>query len=254
MKQKARDFFQAKLRRVGESDGTLEARMCERPDVAEDIRNERIHKVHISGVCGTAMSSLAGLFADSGFEVSGSDTGCYPPVSDLIHSLGIKFHDGFSEENVKGKDLVIIPNIFGPGNPEASYMRENHLPELSLPEAVSEFFIKDRTSIVIAGTHGKTTTTGMAAHVFLKAEKNPGFLVGGVAVPTEGGIQETSFGAPVSDTKHFIIEGDEYDTAYFDKAPKPCRRKPYHIHRLQSQTWSRFPDGSFWGSFSEFRQ
>jgi glutamyl/glutaminyl-tRNA synthetase len=96
-------------------------------------------------VCGKATSSLAGLFAEEGYEVSGSDTGCYPPASDLIERLSIKFYEGFSEDNVKDKDLTIVANMFGPdSNPEVSYVRENNLPQLSMSEAIAEFFIKDK--------------------------------------------------------------------------------------------------------------
>lgn len=224
MKKNAREFFEQKTERVGKETNTLEKRIFSRQyldSISKKVATGEIKKVHITGVCGKATSSLAGLFAEEGYEVSGSDIGCYPPASDLIHKLNIKFYEGFSEENVKDKDLTIVANMFGPdSNPEVSYVRENKLPQLSMPEAIAEFFIKDKTSIVICGTHGKTTTTGLCAHVFLSAGLNPGFLVGGVAVPTSNGIKETSFSAGVSDSKHFIIEGDEYDTAYFDKAPK----------------------------------
>jgi UDP-N-acetylmuramate: L-alanyl-gamma-D-glutamyl-meso-diaminopimelate ligase len=220
-------------------------------------------------VCGKATSSLAGLFAEKGYEVSGSDLGCYPPASDLINKLNIKFYEGFSEEHVKDKDLTIVANMFGPdSNPEVSYVRENHLPQLSMSEAISEFFIKDKTSIVICGTHGKTTTTGLCAHVFLSAGLNPGFLVGGVAVPTSNGITETSFSAGVvrrdeqdvkdinsapatqAESKHFIIEGDEYDTAYFDKSPKFLHYKP----KVAVVTSLEFDHADIYSDFEEYKK
>jgi UDP-N-acetylmuramate: L-alanyl-gamma-D-glutamyl-meso-diaminopimelate ligase len=212
---------------------------------------------------------LAGLFAEEGFSVSGSDIGCYPPASDLIERLNIKFYEGFSEDNVKDKDLTIVANMFGPDNVEGKYVRENNLPQLSMPEAIREFFIKDKTSIVICGTHGKTTTTGLCAHVFLMAGLNPGFLVGGVAVPTENGIQETSFSAgskssdksdktalaiskslPNNIAKHFIIEGDEYDTAYFDKAPKFLHYKP----TTAVVTSLEFDHADIYADFEEYKK
>ncbi len=247
MKKEARIFFDEKLRKLGEGDGSLAKRQFSLPDMAglsAKIKAGHINKVHLTGVCGTAMSSLAGLFATSGFEVSGSDTSCYPPTSDLIKRLNIRFYEGFDPKNLENKDLIVVANMFGPDNPEAAFARDNNLPELSMPEAIAEFFIQDRTSIVIAGTHGKTTTTGLAAHVFLSARRNPGFVVGGVAVPTKNGIDETSFNAGNfsegqnaenagsnknsgnKKTEHFIIEGDEYDTSYFDKSPKFLHYRP----------------------------
>lgn len=202
-------------------------------------------------MCGKATSSLAGLFAEEGYEVSGSDIGCYPPASDLIDKLNIKFYEGFSKEHVKDKDLTIVANMFGPDNEEGAYVRENHLPQLSMSEAIAEFFIKDKTSIVICGTHGKTTTTGLCAHVFLSAGLNPGFLVGGVAVPTSNGIQETSFSAGVKDvSKHFIIEGDEYDTAYFDKSPKFLHYKP----KVAVVTSLEFDHADIYYDFEEYKK
>ncbi|HEY1037463.1 MAG TPA: Mur ligase family protein [Candidatus Paceibacterota bacterium] len=253
MKQEARAFFDAKLRRIAERTETVSERIFDRPSIAEIAALEaegKIRKVHISGVCGKATSSLAGLFAEAGYEVSGSDQGCYPPASDLIERLGIKFHEGFAPENLQGKDLVVVANMFGPNDIEAKAAREQGLNQVSMPEAITEFFIKDRTSIVVCGTHGKTTTTGMAAHVFLSAGKNPGFLVGGVAVPTENGIKETSFSAGNSSTRHFIIEGDEYDTAYFDKSPKFLLYKP----KISIITSLEFDHADIYADFEEYKQ
>ena len=264
MKQPAQKFFEEKTRRIGEETGTFEKRIFERPylaDISEKIARNEIKKVHITGVCGKATSSLAGLFAEECFEVSGSDVGCYPPASDLIDKLGIKFYEGFSEEHVKDKDLTVVANMFGPDNVEGAYVRNENLPQLSMSEAISEFFIKDKTSIVICGTHGKTTTTGLCAHVFLSARLNPGFLVGGVAVPTEGGIQETSFSAGamtsasktpdnVRTSKHFIIEGDEYDTAYFDKSPKFLHYKP----NVAVVTSLEFDHADIYADFEEYKK
>lgn len=258
MKQTARSFFDAKLKRIAEETNTVDKRIFTRPDLAESIKENKIKKVHITGVCGKATSSLAGLFAESGYEVSGSDVGCYPPASDLIDELNIKFYEGFSVEHLKDKDLTIIANMFGPDNEEAAFARTENLPQLSMPEAITEFFIKDKTSIVITGTHGKTTTTGFAAHVFIQAKRNPGFLVGGVAVPTKEGIQETSFSAGVSGlkseqqviSKHFIIEGDEYDTSYFDKSPKFLLYKP----KIAVVTSLEFDHADIYKDFEEYKQ
>lgn len=261
MKIDAQNFFKSKTERVGKETNTLAKRTFSRPyleSISKKVASGEIKKVHITGVCGKATSSLAGLFAEEGYEVSGSDTGCYPPASDLIERLNIKFYEGFSEDNVKDKDLTIVANMFGPdSNPEVSYVRENNLPQLSMSEAIAEFFIKDKTSIVICGTHGKTTTTGLCAHVFLNAGRNPGFLVGGVAVPTSNGITETSFSAGIKDkdgtlpeSKHFIIEGDEYDTAYFDKAPKFLHYKP----KVVVVTSLEFDHADIYSDFDEYKK
>lgn len=267
MKTGAQKFFKLKTERVGSETNTLTKRTFARPyldSISKKIASGEIKKIHITGVCGKATSSLAGLFAEEGYEVSGSDTGCYPPASDLIERLSIKFYEGFSEDNVKDKDLTIVANMFGPdSNPEVSYVRENNLPQLSMSEAIAEFFIKDKTSIVICGTHGKTTTTGLCAHVFLNAGRNPGFLVGGVAVPTSNGITETSFSAGIKDkaqdgsstpalpeSKHFIIEGDEYDTAYFDKSPKFLHYKP----KVAVVTSLEFDHADIYSDFDEYKK
>lgn len=248
MKNKAYQFFQEKLKRIGEEQGNVYERMWVRPVV--DV--SKIKRVHLSGVCGKAMSSLAGLFVEAGYEVSGSDTGCYPPASDMISELGITFYEGYSSEHVKDKDLVIIANMFGPQNEEAAYVREKGIPYMSMSEAISTFFIKDSTSIVITGTHGKTTTTGLCAHVFLTAHRNPGFVVGGVAVPTLDGITETSFSAKHLKTKdrYFVIEGDEYDTAYFDKSPKFLHYKP----NIAVVTSLEFDHADIYKDYAEYKQ
>ncbi|MBU3668463.1 MAG: UDP-N-acetylmuramate:L-alanyl-gamma-D-glutamyl-meso-diaminopimelate ligase [Candidatus Taylorbacteria bacterium] len=258
MKAPAAIFFENKLRKIGDAQGNTEKRIFQRPDITQKIQYGEIRKVHLTGVCGKAMSSLAGLFVEAGFVVSGSDVGCYPPASDMIEELGIVFYEGYSEEHVKDKDLVIIANMFGPDNAEAKYVRENNIPSMSMSEAIREFFIKDKESIVITGTHGKTTTTGLAAHVFMAAKRNPGFVVGGVAVPTVNGITETSFSAgpdKKGDTSQgqkgfFIIEGDEYDTAYFDKAPKFLHYKP----TIAVVTSLEFDHADIYSDFNEYKK
>ncbi len=165
------------------------------------------------------MGSLAGLLCEAGYSVSGSDEGCYPPMSTLISRLGIEFRDGYKKENLEGADLTIIGNTCRVDNPEAAYVRENNLPALSLPEALQVFFLNSRRSLVVAGTHGKTTTTGILSHVFSYAGLDPSYLVGGI-------IQNYDESFHLGGGKHFIIEGDEYDTAYFDKSPKFLHYSP----------------------------
>lgn len=211
MKKFANDYYLKKLKALPDAS----VRIFDRPVV--DIH--QVRKVHIVGVCGTAMGSLAGLFVEAGYAVSGSDTGCYPPMSDLITEIGVKFKEGYSEKNIGNADIVVVGNAIGPQNPEAKYARENNLPTLSLAEALQKFFMQEKRSLVVAGTHGKTTTTGLLVHVLRSAVRNPGYMVGGVMVG-----HEKSFG--VGAGEYFILEGDEYDTAYFDKRPKFLNYRP----------------------------
>ncbi len=166
------------------------------------------------------MGSVAGLFKQAGFNVRGSDRGAYPPMSDRLAEMGIDFHKGYSKDNLDPiPDLLIVGNACTPTHEEASRAREENFVQLSFPEAVSKYFIADRESIVVAGTHGKTTTTGLATHTFLVAGKDPGFLIGGV-------LKNENTSYAIGKGNVFIIEGDEYDCAYFDKRPKFLHYKP----------------------------
>lgn len=213
MRTEAREYYDHKI--AGFADA--KERIFKRA-LPEDI--SAIKKIHLSGVCGTAMGSLAALLAKRRYELSGSDTDIYPPMSEAIAALGIDFKKGFSPDNIAGADLVIIGNVCGTGNPEAKAARELGIPTLSLSEAIHHFFIDGKKSLVVAGTHGKTTTTGLLAHVFAEAGLHPGYMIGGVM---QGGEESSSPGTG----EHFIIEGDEYDTAYFDKSPKFLHYAPY---------------------------
>ncbi len=177
--------------------------------------------VHITGVCGTATASLAKLFQDQGITVTGSDQACYPPMCDVLDDMKITVLP-FDAKNVNGTDLVIIGNMCPPNNVEAAYCRENNIPHMSMSEAIREFCIRDKQSIVVTGTHGKTTTTGIAIHTFTELHTNPSYLVGGVQ-------QSTGESAHYTDGDLFIIEGDEYDTAYFDKSPKFLHYRPHFV-------------------------
>ncbi len=212
MKTEARTYFDTKLSHFDDVSKRLFNRVI--PTNPNNIRH-----IHLSGICGTAMGSLAVLLKKAGYEVSGSDEHCYPPMSNVITELGIIFREGFKVENIKDADVIVIGNVCGPDNPEAEYARENNIPTLSLPEAISLFFIKNKKSLVVAGTHGKTTTTGLLSHVFQNAALKPGFMIGGVR---QGGEES----AVIGEGGYFISEGDEYDTAYFDKSPKFLHYKP----------------------------
>ncbi|MGE0633115.1 MAG: UDP-N-acetylmuramate:L-alanyl-gamma-D-glutamyl-meso-diaminopimelate ligase [Pseudobdellovibrionaceae bacterium] len=179
--------------------------------------------VHLMGICGTAMASLAGLLKDRGFKITGSDQNPYPPMSTQLEKLGITIQKGYQASNLTPKpDFVIIGNVISKNNPEAEECARLGLPYTSLPQALGEFVIDQRESIVIAGTHGKTTTTSMMAWTTDVVGLKPGFLIGGI--PKN---YDFSFRNPGAN--HFVIEGDEYDTAYFDKVPKFVHYRPKHV-------------------------
>jgi len=169
---------------------------------------------HLIGICGTAMASLAGMLAARGHRVTGSDENVYPPMSTMLESIGIQIMRGYAVVNLTpAPDCVVVGNAIPRGNPEVEETLKRRLAYRSLPEVLKEEFIRGRRSLVIAGTHGKTTTTSLAAWVIDQAGLNPSFLVGGV-------VQNFGVSFRVTDSDYFIIEGDEYDTAYFDKGPK----------------------------------
>jgi len=170
--------------------------------------------IHLIGICGTAMASLAGLLKQRGFKVTGSDAAAYPPMSDFLASINIPIAQPYAEANLKPRpDVVVVGNAISRGNPELEYVLDERIPFSSLPDVLYEHFLRTREPIVVAGTHGKTTTTSMLAWIFQSSQKDPSFLVGGIA---------ENFGSSfaLKQGRHFIIEGDEYDTAFFDKGPK----------------------------------
>jgi UDP-N-acetylmuramate: L-alanyl-gamma-D-glutamyl-meso-diaminopimelate ligase len=175
--------------------------------------------IHLIGICGTAMASLAGLLQLKGHRVSGSDQAAYPPMSDLLRELNIPVAEPFSEKNLNPRpDLVIVGNAMSRGNVELEYALDEKIPFTSLAEVIHEEFLPSKESLVVAGTHGKTTTTSMLAWIYEVASKQtaelrPSFLIGGVAENFGTSFQ-------LSGGKPFILEGDEYDTAFFDKGPK----------------------------------
>jgi len=170
--------------------------------------------VHVIGIGGSAMAPLAGMLRERGFRVSGSDSGVYPPASTLLESLGISFFNSFDAAHLQSApDLVVIANIIARGNPELEEVLDRKIPYRSMPEILEEVFLPEKHSIVVSGTHGKTTTTAMLAWIFHAAGKRPNFLVGGVA---------ENFGKSygLGGGEEFILEGDEYETAFWDRGPK----------------------------------
>jgi UDP-N-acetylmuramate: L-alanyl-gamma-D-glutamyl-meso-diaminopimelate ligase len=193
---------------------------------------KEIKKIYMMGICGTAMGSLAGLLKSLGYSVRGSDQNIYPPMSDRLLSLGIELASGYKPENLDlnglhRPDLVIVGNVMSKNNPEVQSLLESGITYMSLPQAMGEFLIKKRHSIVISGTHGKTTTTALAAWVLESAGLNPGFLIGGVPLNF---AQTFAIGKEeLNGAGYFVIEGDEYDTAFFDKVPKFIHYRPQTV-------------------------
>ncbi|MGZ4814510.1 MAG: UDP-N-acetylmuramate:L-alanyl-gamma-D-glutamyl-meso-diaminopimelate ligase [Terriglobales bacterium] len=170
--------------------------------------------IHLIGICGTAMASLAGMLKLRGFRVTGSDAAAYPPMSDFLASLEIPVAQPFGEKNLEpGPDLVIVGNAISRGNVELEHVLDARLPFQSLPHVLHDEFLRGRDVIAVAGTHGKTTTTSMLSWIFHVAGRDPSFLIGGIAENFASSFR-------VANGANFIIEGDEYDTAFFDKGPK----------------------------------
>ncbi|MDE1177819.1 MAG: UDP-N-acetylmuramate:L-alanyl-gamma-D-glutamyl-meso-diaminopimelate ligase [Edaphobacter sp.] len=175
--------------------------------------------IYLIGICGTAMASLAGMLKQQGHEVTGSDVAAYPPMSDLLHEIGITVHEPYSDKNLDRRpDLVVVGNAISRGNVELERVLDERIPFCSMADVLHEEFLVERNPLVVAGTHGKTTTTSMLAWIYevasgREASLAPSFLIGGVA---------ENFGTSfmVRPTSTFILEGDEYDTAFFDKGPK----------------------------------
>jgi UDP-N-acetylmuramate: L-alanyl-gamma-D-glutamyl-meso-diaminopimelate ligase len=170
--------------------------------------------IHLIGICGTAMASLAGMLNERGFRVTGSDAAAYPPMSNFLASLGIPIAQPFDAGNLKPHpDLVVVGNAISRGNVELEYVLGARIPFCSLPQILHDEFLLGKEVLVVAGTHGKTTTTSMLSWIFHSAGLEPSFLIGGIA---------ENFGSSfaLGQGKHFVLEGDEYDTAFFDKGPK----------------------------------
>jgi len=175
---------------------------------------DHVRHIHIMGVCGTGMGSLAGMLKDSGYVVTGSDENVYPPMSDFLASCNIEIKNGYSAENlVPHPDLVVVGNTIRKTNPEAQALAELGIPYVSFPQALGHYFLANRTSLVVTGTHGKTTTSSLLATMLHKTGQTPGFMIGGL-------VKAFGRNYNLGDSPYFVVEGDEYDTAFFDKGPK----------------------------------
>jgi UDP-N-acetylmuramate: L-alanyl-gamma-D-glutamyl-meso-diaminopimelate ligase len=189
--------------------------------VVDDVDPAAIRRVHLVGVAGTGMGAFAGMLKTAGHEVTGSDQNVYPPMSDMLRVWSIPVFTPYDPANLDlvKPDLVVIGNVIRRVNPEATEVRARRLPQMSFPAALGAFFLRSRHSVVVTGTHGKTTTTALLGHVLAAAGRDPSFLVGGVTRNYDANYR---LGAG----PHFVVEGDEYDTAYFDKGPKFLHYRP----------------------------
>ncbi len=178
--------------------------------------------IYLMGICGTGMAALAGLLKEKGFNVVGSDSGCYPPMDKVLKDLNIEVLKGYDPQNIKTSrpELVIIGNVIRRDNPEATYVFQNKIPYMSFPQAMGEFFLAEKKPLVVTGTHGKTTTSTLLLSALEGCGEKPGFMIGGVPVDKNRG-----FGTGPS--QWFVIEGDEYDSSFFQKVSKFLFYKPF---------------------------
>ena len=194
-------------------------------------------KLHILGICGTFMGSLAVLAKQAGFAVSGSDSGVYPPMSTQLENQGIVCKQGYEPAHLNGADYIVIGNALSRGNPAVEHILNARLPYCSGPQWLAEHVLKDRWVLAVAGTHGKTTTASMLAWILDYAGLNPGFLIGGVP-------KNFDCSARLGESPYFVVEADEYDTAFFDKRSKFLHylSKTVILNNLEYDHADIFPD------------
>ena len=190
------------------------------PDPSLNRVPRQVRHIHVMGICGTGMAALAGMLKEQGFRVTGSDQNVYPPMSDFLAASGIPVEEGYRPENLLPRpDLVVVGNVIRAVNPEAVQVVKLGIPYVSMPQALGHFFLRDHTSLVVAGTHGKTTTSSLLASALHHTGNAPGFMIGGI-------VQEFQRNFALGQGKYFVVEGDEYDTAFFDKGSKFLHYRP----------------------------
>jgi UDP-N-acetylmuramate: L-alanyl-gamma-D-glutamyl-meso-diaminopimelate ligase len=181
-----------------------------------------VNEIYMIGICGIAMGTLASMLREKGFAVSGSDRNIYPPMSDILRRQGILLHDGFASDQVGNPDMVVIGNAVARGNPEAEYVLDRGIPYCSMAQALHAHFLHDKEVVAVCGTHGKTTTAALLSHILVTAGLSPSFFVGGV-------VRNYDSSHGLGKGGLFIIEGDEYDSAFFEKIPKFMVYRPRHL-------------------------
>jgi UDP-N-acetylmuramate: L-alanyl-gamma-D-glutamyl-meso-diaminopimelate ligase len=183
-------------------------------DLSKNQIPAHVKSIHLIAICGTGMGALAGMLKDKGYKVTGSDQKVYPPMSEFLSGKGIDISDGFHEKNVDyGPDLVVVGNAVSKDNPDVTGMRQKGLYFCSMPQAVNRLIMQGKQSLVVAGTHGKTTTASILAWILYTAGLDPTFMIGGI-------LNNFKSNYRLGNGEHMVIEGDEYDTAFFDKGPK----------------------------------
>ena len=202
--------------------------------------------IHILGICGTFMGGLAAIATELGATVTGSDQNIYPPMSTQLNNLGISLHSGYDKEQLSHliesnlpniPDTIVMGNVMRRGYPIVEYMLDNNIPMMSGPEWLAKSVLQNRHVLAVSGTHGKTTTSSMLAWILECAGLNPGFLIGGVA-------ENFGISARLGTGKYFVIEADEYDSAFFDKRSKFIHYRPHTliINNLEYDHADIFPD------------
>jgi len=185
------------------------------------ISDEKIKSIYMIAICGSGMASLAGLLQKSGYQVTGSDSNIYPPMSTFLESAGIDIKPGYQRKNITDNiDKVIVGNAVSKDNQEVLAVQDKGISYISFPEAIKQFYLENQKSLVVAGTHGKTTTTAILSWVLHSAKRKPGFMVGGWMKNFDGNHA-------IPQGEFFVTEGDEYDTAFFDKGPKFLHYSPF---------------------------
>jgi len=189
-------------------------------DMTKNKIPQTVKRIHLTAVCGTGMGALACMLRDLGFEVTGSDQKVYPPMSTFLEQKGIQIMEGFREENLEyGPDLVVIGNVVTRENPEAVELHRLGLPFCSMPQALNHFVARGKKTLLVSGTHGKTTTSSILAWMLHEAGYDPSFMIGGI-------LKNFNSNYRLGEGPYFVVEGDEYDTAFFDKVPKLFHYQP----------------------------
>ncbi|MCL2025372.1 MAG: Mur ligase family protein [Leptospirales bacterium] len=178
--------------------------------------------IYMIGICGVAMGSLACMLRDAGHKVAGSDKEIFPPMSDVLLNAGIRLDENYVPSDMGSPDLVIIGNAISRGNPQVEHTLNENLPYCSMPAALWRFFLHDKDVIAVAGTHGKTTTTALLSHILISAGYDPGCFIGGVTKNYDSNYR-------IGGGKYFVIEADEYDSAFFEKIPKFMSYRPRRL-------------------------